>query len=162
MTNTSSAIDAAARLEVVNRATWQAAIDELRVREKAHTHEGDAISASCRRLPMVEIDGPDAARRAEWTIRHAARGLRGPQAAHRLLLDVAYRRVRWTSARGARTSRPRSARCRTCTPATPPSPCSARAHGRKPAAIANFMGWELPWYSVVRVARPPPRRAHMA
>lgn len=42
---------------VVDRATWQAARDELLVREKAHTHEGDAIAAARRRLPMIEIDG---------------------------------------------------------------------------------------------------------
>jgi predicted dithiol-disulfide oxidoreductase (DUF899 family) len=38
-------------------ATWQAARDELLVREKAHTREGDAIAAARRRLPMVEFDG---------------------------------------------------------------------------------------------------------
>src|SRR6185437_10305767 len=42
---------------VVDRGTFQAQIDELRVREKAHTREGDAIAAARRRLPMVEIDG---------------------------------------------------------------------------------------------------------
>ena len=42
---------------VVDLATWQAARDELLVREKAHTREGDALAAARRRLPMVEIDG---------------------------------------------------------------------------------------------------------
>ena len=42
--------------EVVDRATWQAARDALLAREKAHTHEGDAIAAARRRLPMVEVD----------------------------------------------------------------------------------------------------------
>ncbi len=42
---------------VVDQATWQAARDELLVREKAHTREGDAIAAARRRLPMVEFDG---------------------------------------------------------------------------------------------------------
>src|SRR3954467_12555934 len=41
----------------VDRATWQAELDTLRVREKAHTHAGDAIAAARRRLPMVEIPG---------------------------------------------------------------------------------------------------------
>jgi predicted dithiol-disulfide oxidoreductase (DUF899 family) len=45
------------RPPVVDLAAWQAARDELLVREKAHTHEGDAIAAARRRLPMVEIDG---------------------------------------------------------------------------------------------------------
>jgi predicted dithiol-disulfide oxidoreductase (DUF899 family) len=41
---------------VTDRTAWQAQIDELRVREKAHTREGDAIAAARRRLPMVEVD----------------------------------------------------------------------------------------------------------
>ena len=53
------------RPEVVDRATFQADLDALRAREKAHTREGDAIAAARRRLPMVELDpaialtGPD-------------------------------------------------------------------------------------------------------
>lgn len=42
---------------IVNRATFQAELDKLRVREKAHTHESDAIASVRRRLPMVEVDG---------------------------------------------------------------------------------------------------------
>ena len=42
--------------DVADRATWQQTIDELRVREKAHTREADAIAAARRRLPMVEVD----------------------------------------------------------------------------------------------------------
>jgi predicted dithiol-disulfide oxidoreductase (DUF899 family) len=45
------------RPPVVDLATWQAARDELLVREKAYTHEGDALAAARRRLPMVEFDG---------------------------------------------------------------------------------------------------------
>ena len=41
---------------VVDRATWQAQRDALLAREKAHTHEGDAIAAARRRLPIVEVD----------------------------------------------------------------------------------------------------------
>ena len=67
MTTTSSNPTTAlpGRPPVVDRATWQAARDELLVREKAHTREGDAIAAARRRLPMVEVDataevvGPD-------------------------------------------------------------------------------------------------------
>jgi predicted dithiol-disulfide oxidoreductase (DUF899 family) len=49
----------------VDRATFQAELARLRVREKAHTREGDAIAAARRRLPMVEVaansalTGPD-------------------------------------------------------------------------------------------------------
>ncbi|KAK9341830.1 hypothetical protein V1522DRAFT_418007 [Lipomyces starkeyi] len=39
-----------------DRETFQKQLDQLRVREKAHTREGDAIAAARRRLPMVEID----------------------------------------------------------------------------------------------------------
>ena len=41
---------------VLDRATFQAQLEVLRVREKAHTREGDALAAARRRLPMVEID----------------------------------------------------------------------------------------------------------
>jgi predicted dithiol-disulfide oxidoreductase (DUF899 family) len=49
---------------VVDRDTWEAALAELRVREKAATRELDAIAAQRRRLPMVELpeyvlEGPD-------------------------------------------------------------------------------------------------------
>jgi predicted dithiol-disulfide oxidoreductase (DUF899 family) len=40
----------------VDRETFQKQLDRLRVREKAHTHEGDAIAAARRQLPMVEVD----------------------------------------------------------------------------------------------------------
>ena len=59
MTSTPSDPTAAltGRPPVVDLATWQAARDELLVREKAHTRAGDAIAAARRRLPMVEVDG---------------------------------------------------------------------------------------------------------
>src|SRR5207248_5436153 len=41
---------------LVDRTTFQRELDALRVREKAHTREGDAIAAARRRLPMVEVD----------------------------------------------------------------------------------------------------------
>src|SRR6202051_3366196 len=43
--------------KIVDRSTFQADLDALRVREKAYTREGDVIAASRRRLPMVEVDG---------------------------------------------------------------------------------------------------------
>jgi predicted dithiol-disulfide oxidoreductase (DUF899 family) len=42
---------------VVDRSTFQAQLDLLRIREKAHTREGDAIAAARRRLPMVAVEG---------------------------------------------------------------------------------------------------------
>jgi hypothetical protein len=40
----------------VDRSAFEAELDRLRVREKVHTREGDAIAAARRRLPMVELD----------------------------------------------------------------------------------------------------------
>ena len=40
---------------IVDQATWEAALAELRAREKAATRELDAIAAARRRLPMVEL-----------------------------------------------------------------------------------------------------------
>ena len=45
-----------ARPGAVDRDIFQAELDALRVREKAHTREGDTIAAARRRLPMVEMD----------------------------------------------------------------------------------------------------------
>ncbi len=61
---------------VVDRATFQAELDALRVREKAHTHEGDAIAAARRRLPMVEVDGatPLTAKQGAVTLLDAVEG----------------------------------------------------------------------------------------
>jgi predicted dithiol-disulfide oxidoreductase (DUF899 family) len=42
--------------EIVSREAWQKQIDALCIVEKAHTHAGDAIAATRRRLPMVEVD----------------------------------------------------------------------------------------------------------
>jgi predicted dithiol-disulfide oxidoreductase (DUF899 family) len=42
--------------QITDRQTRQAKLDELRVKEKAHTRAGDALAAERRRLPMVEID----------------------------------------------------------------------------------------------------------
>ena len=76
--------------KVVDRATFQAALDAVRIREKAHTRAGDAIAAARRRLPMVAVDGRHS---AYWRARkgYAAGRVRGPTAAHCLLLHVARR-----------------------------------------------------------------------
>ena len=43
--------------DIVDRSTFQAELDALRVREKAQTRESDAIAAARRRLPMVKVNG---------------------------------------------------------------------------------------------------------
>jgi predicted dithiol-disulfide oxidoreductase (DUF899 family) len=40
---------------IVDRDSWLREREALLVREKAHTHEGDAIAAARRRLPMTEV-----------------------------------------------------------------------------------------------------------
>ena len=44
------------RAALADRADFEAELDRLRAREKAHTREGDAIAAARRRLPAVEVD----------------------------------------------------------------------------------------------------------
>jgi predicted dithiol-disulfide oxidoreductase (DUF899 family) len=53
--NLGRGLDTSALPAVVDRATWQAELDTLRAREKAHTRAGDAIAAARRRLPMLEV-----------------------------------------------------------------------------------------------------------
>lgn len=40
---------------IVDHDTWRQERQTLLAREKAHTHEGDAIAAARRRLPMTEV-----------------------------------------------------------------------------------------------------------
>src|SRR5579863_4813477 len=49
------AIQGAALPPVSGRDEFEAQLSRLRVREKEHTHQGDAIAADRRRLPMVEV-----------------------------------------------------------------------------------------------------------
>jgi predicted dithiol-disulfide oxidoreductase (DUF899 family) len=50
-----SAADTPGLPVTASRAAFEAGLGRLRVREKAHTREGDAIAAARRRLPMVEV-----------------------------------------------------------------------------------------------------------
>jgi predicted dithiol-disulfide oxidoreductase (DUF899 family) len=52
--------------KIVDRSIFQADLDALRVREKAHTREGDAIAAARRRLPMVEVEWRHTAHWRRW------------------------------------------------------------------------------------------------
>ncbi|MBO0716999.1 MAG: DUF899 family protein [Rhizobiales bacterium] len=54
---------------VVDRSIFQAELDALRVREKAHTREGDAIAAVRRWLPM-QVPAPLSASGTELKSRH--------------------------------------------------------------------------------------------
>ena len=129
---------------MVDRATFQAELDALRVREKAHTREGRRD----RRGPSPAPDGGGRLHhRADRPARsgHAAGRVRGPPAADRLLPHVVRRQARRrSSARAARSTTGRSASCPTCIPATSPTPRSARARTRRACATATSWAGTCP------------------
>ena len=131
---------------VVDRAAWQAELDALLEREKAHTHEGDAIAAARRRLPMVEVDptvtliGPH----GPVTLLDAFEGRRQ--------LVVWY--FMWYE------GKPAGDQCEGCTFFNDQIGQLAHLHARDTTYAAfcqgpfeesvryrEFMGWEMPWYS---------------
>jgi predicted dithiol-disulfide oxidoreductase (DUF899 family) len=138
----------AARPKVVDRHTFQAELDALRVQEKAHTRAGDAIAAARRRLPMVEVDG--------------ATALIGEHGAMRLLDAFEERRMliayyfMWHAGHAA------PEQCEGCTWLTSQVRELSYIHSRdvtyavfcqgpyaESARYRDFMGWEMPWYSAV-------------
>ncbi len=134
---------------IVDRATFQAELDVVRIREKAHTHEGDAIAAARRRLPMVEVDGTTAliGSRGPMTLLEAFEG--------RQQLIAYY--FMWHA------SHPASEQCEGCTWVTAQLRELAYIHSRdvtyatfcqgpyeESARYREFMGWEMPWYSAPR------------
>jgi len=138
--------NAPATPKIVDRAMFQAELDALRVREKAHTREGDAIAAARRRLPMVEIDGatPLVGERGAVTLLDAFEG-RGLLIAYYLM---------W------HTGRPAPEQCEGCTWVTSQVRELSYIHSRdvtfavfcqgpydESARYRDFMGWEMPWYS---------------
>ena len=140
-------LDTSALPAVVDRATWQAELDKLRVREKAHTREGDAIAAARRRLPMVEVDptiqllGPH----GPVTLLEV---FEGAIASDRLLSHVAHRSTRQRPVRGLHLlQRPDS---RAVLPAFPRRHLRhvLRRSVRGELRYRDFMGWDVPWYSV--------------
>jgi predicted dithiol-disulfide oxidoreductase (DUF899 family) len=131
-----------------DRATFQAELDSLRVREKAHTREGDAIAAARRRLPVVEVDagtevvGPD----GPVTLLDAFEGRRQL---------IAYYFM-WHPGHSA------AEQCEGCTWCASQVAELSYLHSRDitfavfcqgPFAESfryrEFMGWEMPWYSAV-------------
>ncbi len=131
---------------VVDRGTFQAELDALRVREKAHTREGDAIAAARRRLPMVEVDG--------------ATPLIGERGAVALLDVFEGRRMLIAYYFMWYTGRPAAEQCEGCTLYTSQVRELSFLHSRdvtyaticqgpyeEGARYRDFMGWEMPWYS---------------
>jgi Bacterial protein of unknown function (DUF899) len=126
--------------KVVDRATFEAELDALRVREKAHTREGDAIAAARRRLPMVEVDGAAAlmGERGAVTLLEAFEG-RQQLIAYYFMWHTG--RPRRSSARGVPGLHRRSASCPIFTLATSASPCCAKARTKRaPATAPSWVG----------------------
>ena len=132
--------------KIVDRSTFQAELDALRLREKAHTREGDAIAAARRRLPMVEVDGatPLIGERGAVTLLDAFEGRR---------MLIAYYFM-W------HTGHPAPEQCEGCTWVTSQVRELSYIHSRdvtyatfcqgpyeESARYRDFMGWEMPWYS---------------
>jgi predicted dithiol-disulfide oxidoreductase (DUF899 family) len=135
--------------KIVDRSTFQAELDALRVREKAHMREGDAIAAARRRLPMVAVDGatPLIGERGAATLLDAFEGRR---------MLIAYYFM-W------HTGRPAPEQCEGCTFYTSQVRELSFIHSRdvtyatfcqgpyeESARYRAFMGWEMPWYSAPR------------
>jgi predicted dithiol-disulfide oxidoreductase (DUF899 family) len=133
--------------EIADRRGWQARIDELRIKEKAHTRAGDALAAERRRLPMVEVDG-----------RTPLIGTDGAVP----LIDIfdgrsqliAYFQM-W------HTGKPAAEQCEGCTFSTAHINELSYLHSRdisyatfcqgsfeESSRYRDFMGWTVPWYSV--------------
>src|ERR1700723_3112645 len=132
--------------KIVDLSTFQAELDALRVREKAHTKEGDAIAAARRRLPMVEVDGatPLIGKDGTVTLLDVFEG-------RRLLLAYYFM---WHAAH------PAPEQCEGCTWVTSQVRELSYIHSRgvtyatfcqgpyeESARYREFMGWEMPWYS---------------
>ena len=131
---------------VVGRAAWQAEIDALRVREKAHTREGDAIAAIRRRLPMVEVD--------------SATALTGPDGPVTLLEVFEGRRQLIAYFHMWHAGQPAAAQCEGCTYFNGQVRELSDLHRRdvtyatlcqgpydESVRYRDFMGWDVPWYS---------------
>src|SRR5712675_2255014 len=132
--------------KIVDRSTFQAELDALRVREEAHTREGDAIAAARRRLPMVEVDPS-----LELTGPHGPLTLLEAFEGRRQL--IAYYFMWWAG-------HPAAEQCKGCTWITTQVTELSYLHSRdityavfcqgpygESLRYHDFMGWEVPWYS---------------
>jgi predicted dithiol-disulfide oxidoreductase (DUF899 family) len=134
--------------KVVDRQAFESELAELRIREKAHTREGDAIAAARRRLPMVEVD--------------PSTKLTGPQGEVRLLDTFEGRRQLIAYYFMWHTGHPAPEQCEGCTWVTTQVRELSYLHSRhttfavfcqgpyeSSARYRDFMGWEVPWYSAL-------------
>jgi predicted dithiol-disulfide oxidoreductase (DUF899 family) len=134
--------------EVTDRATWQARIDELRVKEKAHTRAGDALGAERCRLPMAEVDPTTKLIGADGTVPLIE------------VLDVRSRLIAYFHM--WHTGRPAAEQGEGCTFFTTRINELSYLHSRdvsyatiwegpyeESLRYRDFMGWTVPWYSVL-------------
>jgi predicted dithiol-disulfide oxidoreductase (DUF899 family) len=144
--STAPGVDAPGLPPAVDRAAFEAELAGLRVREKAHTREGDAIAAARRRLPMVEVDGD---------LR-----LDGPDGPLTLLDAFEGRRQLVAYYFMWHPGHPAAEQCEGCTWCAGQVTELAYLHSRDityavfcqgPFAESDryraFMGWDVPWYS---------------
>jgi predicted dithiol-disulfide oxidoreductase (DUF899 family) len=148
----------------VDRTAFEAELDRLRIREKAHTREGDAIAAARRRLPMVEIDP---------TIQ-----LTGETGAVPLLEAFEGRRQLIAYYFMWNPGHPAAEQCEGCTYYTTQVGELSHLHSRdityavfcqgpydESIRYRDFMGWDMPWYSATgsldRLLAPPKRPGRM-
>jgi len=131
---------------VVDRVAFQGQLDALRVREKAHTREGDAIAAARRRLPMVEVE--------------ASTTLVGPNGRVTLLDAFEGRRQLIAYYFMWHAGHPAPEQCEGCTWCTSQVAELAYLHSRditfavlcqgpydESVRYREFMDWQMPWYS---------------
>jgi predicted dithiol-disulfide oxidoreductase (DUF899 family) len=131
---------------VSDRAAFEAEVDRLRAREKAHTREGDAIAAARRRLPMVEVD--------------ANLELIGPHGAITLLESFERRRQLVAYYFMWHDGHPAAEQCEGCTWVTTQVAELSYLNSRditfavfcqgpydESIRYHDFMGWDMPWYS---------------
>lgn len=131
---------------IVDRDAFQANLDALRLSEKAHTREGDAIAAARRRLPMVEVDG--------------GTELIGEAGATTLLAAFEGRRQLLTYYMMWYHGRPADEQCEGCTWNNTQTSDMSYVESRdityavlcqgpyeESRRYRDFMGWNMPWYS---------------
>src|ERR1700677_566089 len=131
---------------IVDRVTFQAELDALRVREKEHTREADAIATARRRLPMVEVD--------------AATPLVGERGPARLLDAFEGRRILIAYYFMWHAGHPAAEQCEGCSWVTTQVGELSYLHSRditfavfsqgpydESIRYHDFMRWEMPWYS---------------
>ncbi|MDX1883821.1 DUF899 family protein [Mycolicibacterium sp. 120270] len=132
----------------VDRASFEAEIERLRVREKAHTREGDEIAAARRRLPIVEVD--------------ASLQLTGSAGPVTLLDAFEGRRQLLAYYLMWHPGKPAPEQCEGCTWVTTQVQELCYLHSRdityavfcqgpydESARYRDFMDWRMPWYSAL-------------